>query len=275
MGDVSEAAESDATMNIDRNDRRTPAHIGCWIWSATLLVLSSPCLATTIVAVRTPDAVVIAADSEGTFKGGNKTQTRKDVRKIFEEDGILYAISGIAHDPGRGFDAAATVSASLHRSESLQSAAINLERTLYASLEHLLSRFQNEDFALFQAMTRKISEGEPEITSILLASFQNGEPTAIAISFSGTVSGGKIVLQPKRIACPDMCPNGNYTFFLGKHKAIDNYVAKMGKHFAMSPEDATRFMVQLEIDAKTPGVGPPIEVVRMDRHGIKWLPKSH
>jgi hypothetical protein len=68
-----------------------------------------------------------------------------------------------------------------------------------------------------------------------------------------------------------VCPSGNYTFFLGKHNAIDNYVAEKGKHFAMSPEDATRFMVQLEIDAKTPGVGPPIEVVRLDRHGIKWL----
>ncbi len=40
---------------------------------------------------------------------------------------------------------------------------------------------------------------------------------------------------------------------------------------SMSPEDGVRFFVQLEIDAGTPGVGLPIDVVRLDKNGIRWL----
>jgi hypothetical protein len=149
----------------------------------------------------------------------------------------------------------------LRDSGDLRLAAIDLENKFAKPLQDLLARLQNEDFALFQAMIRKISAGEPEITSVLLASFQSGEPIAIAISFSGSVVAGKIVLHPKRLACPGMCPSGKYTFFLGKYEAIVNYVAEEGKHFSMSPENAVRFMVQLEIDAKTPGVG----------HRLRWF----
>lgn len=85
---------------------------------------------------------------------------------------------------------------------------------------------------------------------------------------------GKIVIQPTQLACPGDCPNGNLTFFLGQHKAIDKYIAEKGRQFAMSPEEAVKFMVQLEIGAKTPSVGPPIEVVGVDRNGIRWLPTT-
>ena len=63
-----------------------------------MLLLLSPSLgwATTILGIRTPEAVVIAADSEQTMKGGTQAQSRRTGTKIFEESGTVYAIGGMA-----------------------------------------------------------------------------------------------------------------------------------------------------------------------------------
>ena len=83
---------------------------------------------------------------------------------------------------------------------------------------------------------------------------------------AAAVTDGILTIETTRLRCPGDSPTGTYTFFMGHREAIDKYAAEHGGQFDMSPEHA----VQLEINAKAPGVGPPIDVVRMDVHGVHW-----
>ena len=74
--------------------------------SAGLLLLAG-CLkiasATTIVAIRTPDEVVIAADSAATIQGDGRPRTTGAVRKIYEVDASLFfAVSDLVSGMGVG-----------------------------------------------------------------------------------------------------------------------------------------------------------------------------
>jgi hypothetical protein len=243
----------------------------CRVFVVTVVLIismSAPSLGTTIVAIRTPELFAIAADSAGTFKGGGNSDRERPVSKIFQSGGVLYAIGGLAKDSRRGFDPERVIADFLRASHQLQSAVTNLETILSESLREELSKLQKEEPDLF----RDAIQGSINGTSVLMASFENGQPIAIGIHFVGAVnSDGKVVVRTHRLACPGDCLDGTYTFFLGHRKAIDKYVAEHDKRFSMWPEEAVRFIVQLEIDAKTPGVAPPIHVVRLNKDGIRWL----
>lgn len=239
--------------------------------TALIIFCCVPCQATTIVAIRTPEVFIIAADSAATFKGGGKPTTERSVSKIFQRCGVLYAMSGLTKDPNRGFDPKSIISASLSVSQSLHSTVANLEAILSESLREELLKLQKEEPVLF----RDAVEGPDGGTSVLLASFEKGETVAIGIQFRAEIdSYGKLVIRTNRLSCPGDCQDGTYTFFLGNRMAIDKYVTEHGRYFSMPPEKAATFMVQLEIDAGTLGVGPPIEVVRLDKDGITWLSRG-
>ena len=226
------------------------------------------CYGTTIVAVRTPEVFAMAADGEGTFKGRGMPTTSRLVSKIFQKAGLLYAISGLTKDANRGFDPAAAIASFISVPQPLRKTANDLERILSNSLRNELTTLRAEEPALF----RHAVEGDSRGTSILLACWENEEPLAIAIHFLGVLDEeGKLTIRTTRLACPGDCPNGTFTFFLGHHTAIDKYASERGNRIPMSPEESVRFFVQLEIDAGTPGVGLPIDIVRLDRNGISWL----
>src|SRR5436309_262000 len=58
---------------------------------------------TTIFAIRTPDGVVIAADSLGTFRGGNTPTNTQPVCKIYSVSDIFFGVAGVVRDPVTGF----------------------------------------------------------------------------------------------------------------------------------------------------------------------------
>ena len=246
---------------------RLRGQFGLWIVIVALIIVKhSSCLATTIVAIRTPEVFAIAADGGGTFKGGGNPPTQQSVSKIFQEGGVLYAICGLAKDDRRGFHPAEIIAVLAQKTPSFPYLLTNLEAALSKSLKEELARLRIEDPLLFQDSI----EGDNAGTAVLLAWFEKGEPVAVAIRFVGTVDpDGQLRIRTTRLACPGDCPGETYTFFLGHRKAIDKYVAEHGKDFAMSPEEAVSFLVNIEIDAKTPGVGPPVDAARLNKKGTK------
>lgn len=236
----------------------------CIIIVAVIFFTYSQCLATTIIAIRTPEVFTIAADSAGTFISSSKPLKQELVCKIYQKGGVLYAIAGLTKDAKRGYDPAEIIASSLHDTQPLLSSVNKIETIMRKAVKNELTKLRTEDPKLFI--------DELKETTIIISCFENDQPVAIGIQFLGTIDGqGKILIRTKRLSCPGNCPKGTYTFFLGKTKAIENYVAIHGSNFTMSPEESVMFMVQLEINAKTPGVGPPIDVVRLNKNGITWL----
>jgi len=243
--------------------------------SAVIVFVHTPSSATTIVALRTPDTFAIAADSLATVKSGTRKTDEHAVSKLFQKNGVVYAVSGLAKDPVRGFDVENLIADSLSQQKSFSSTVKTLETLVSDSLKSELSRLQREEPLVFSEAVESLDAG----TSILLASRENGEPVAVALRFLGAVrSDGHVEVDTVSLACPGDCRAGKYIFLVGSHKAIDAYVREHGSRFTMPPDEIVRFLVQLEIDAKTPGVGPPIDVAVIDTGGFRWIsqkePKS-
>jgi hypothetical protein len=227
--------------------------------------------ATTIVAIRTPDAVTIAADSVGTARGGGAETTRVTC-KIFVVSGSAFAIAGLAKVPGQRIDFEREVAEILRRRKSIADAAEEAGNTIARLARAELLRLRSEDAALFR---RTLEEDDGSVTAVLLATVENGQPLVRGVDIRAREdSSGGVFVAPVHLACSGECEGGEFTLVLGKRKEIDRHAGAKGKDSGMSPEDRARFYVQLEIDAGTRGVGPPVDVVRMGRHGVAWIARK-
>jgi hypothetical protein len=228
-----------------------------------VLLASAPALATAIVAIRTPDVVVLAADSRGTFAGG--METTRQVCKIHRVGELFFAVAGLSEDPGRGFSAVSIVSGVLRSSDGVMRAARVAAEEMADPLRRELTKLAGEDKALLE---RSLAT----LPSVIVVGVDGGVPAAAGFHFE--VPGGgswPAELSLRTLNCPGDCPNGVYTFFLGQRSAIDRYVADRGRAFGMSPEDGAKFLVNLEIQAGSPGVGGPVDVVRVSSKRAEWI----
>jgi hypothetical protein len=228
----------------------------------TILFLSSPSFstATTIVGIRTQQMIVIAADSQETLLSDRPPTSGS---KIFEQGRFVYALSGVGETQGTE----AEISRILGTSNSVYSAAKVIESLLPKQFEDLLLKVQFEDPARFKKTIDNIVERRDSIAAVLLATLEQNQLVLIAINFAGSVDlNGKVKIEARCYVCEDDCENKQDPFILGQRSAIDAYKAHYGLPQA-SIDDRARFFVQLEIDAGSPGVGPPVEVVRVDRNG--------
>jgi len=226
---------------------------------------------TTIVGIRTPELVVIAGDSAGTFRGGGPDKTRS-VCKVFSVRAAGFAIGGLAKDPARGFDAEAAVANALQDRESIRGAMIKIRDILSNALIAELERLKKEESTLYEWSLRGAGG---YVTLVLIAAFEGEQPVTSAIAFKGHEDPpGRIGLTTSQLNCPGDCPGGVLTFFLGERSAIDRYTVKHGKNFDMSPEKAAPFLVGLEIGAGTTGVGPPIDVLKITKEGPFWIARK-
>lgn len=233
-----------------------------------VIALSMPFAdATIIVGIRTPEEVVIAADSVGTF-GGRYPEMTKPVCKIFIVRGVGFAVGGLARSPRGGLDADAVVARALSERQSLFQAVTVIEAELGLHISQELERQKREEPKLFS----ETAEGEDgRVTSVLLGAFEGNVPVAVCVSFKASQDpAGKISVSTSRLTCPGDCPSGVLTFYLGNWRPIERYTSEHDQHLKMPPAAAARFLVQLVIDARVPGVGPPIDVLVISKSGMSW-----
>ncbi|HEY7585355.1 MAG TPA: hypothetical protein VH866_02475 [Candidatus Deferrimicrobiaceae bacterium] len=223
--------------------------------------------ASTIVGIRTPAEAVIAADSLGTSRG-NRIESTQLVCKIFTVNGAGFAIGGLTKDLPWEFDAEGTVSGILGRRSTMSGAVNDISERLAGMLGSYLGRMKRRDPSLY-AKTMKGEDGF--ITSVLLASYEDGQPVAAVIGFRGSEDpAGNVNIDSSRAACPGDCPNGTMYFFLGERGPIDRHIAEHGKGGLLPAATGAPFLVQLVIDGGSKRVGPPVDVLVIDRHGESW-----
>ena len=223
--------------------------------------------ATTIVGIRTPAQVVIAADSMGTSRG-NRIETTRPVCKIFTVNETAFAIGGLVKDLAWNFDAENLAAGSIRRQNRLTDVANDLAERLTGALGSYLERLKTGNPSLYA----KSLEGENgSITSILLAAYEGDRPVAIGMEFRASEgSGGTVGISSTRVTCPGDCPDGVMYFLLGERRPIDRYIAEHGGDRLLPAGSGAPFLVQLVIDGGSKRVGPPIDVMVIGGQGVSW-----
>jgi hypothetical protein len=223
--------------------------------------------ATTIAGIRTPAQVVIAADSLGTARG-YRIESTQPVCKIFTVKDTAFAIAGLVKDPAWNFDAENLAADSIRRQNRLTETANDLSVRLTAMLGSFLERLKKGNPYLYGKL---LEEQDGTITSILLAAYEGDQPVAIGMSFRASKeTGGRVRITATRVSCPGDCPDGVMYFFLGERRPIDRYLAEHGRDRLLPASSGAPFLVQLVIDGESKLVGPPIDVMVIDRQGVSW-----
>jgi hypothetical protein len=95
----------------------------------------------------------------------------------------------------------------------------------------------------------------------------------VEIGTSASLSGatnGTSQMEITRYTCPGDCPVGLDIRWVGQASIIAARLTE-GNVPRMEPADLARFLVQLEIDAGSPGVGEPVDVLRLLPSGPVWV----
>lgn len=223
--------------------------------------------ATTIAGIRTPEQMVIAADSLGTARG-YRIESTQPVCKIFTVKDTAFAIAGLVKDPVWNFDAENLTADSLRQQNRLAETANDLVERLTAMLGSYLERLKKRNPYLYGKL---LEEQDGTITSILLSAYEGDQPVAIGMSFRASEeTGGHVRITATQVSCPGDCPDGVMYFFLGERRPIERHIAEHGRDHLLPASSGAPFLVQLVIDGGSKQVGPPIDVIVIDGHGVSW-----
>lgn len=218
-------------------------------------------LGTSIVAVRTPRSIIIAADSKPTYRGSPGPAI---VCKIYRTGRLYFAISGLDYDEGRHFFPAQIIASSFSDALPFDRTVARVERAVRAALLAELDALKSSDPQTFRFTIKGY-----DVTSILLAEIRNGIPHLAAREFQYSESPSPHLLV-NRITCPGRCPPGNEYVFLGEQTEASQFV-KEHRREALNPLALPESLVRLEAQSHPNDVGPPIVVLRLSARGARWI----
>jgi hypothetical protein len=247
-----------------------------------LFLTSSTAFATSIVAVKDSDVIVIGADSKTTLTsaGSGIGEAGSILKcKIVQAGNLFFASAGYAGiiqagasgnvDPD--FDLREIITRQLQGDGSIADKMGNLEKVLVANFTRIAEKARKENAAYF--LTRFVRH---PVHTIIVGGLDDGELVLMVRTFRLVISAsGDLSFVIGRFSCPGDCQESVTTIFEGRSEAIRNYLEqhKLFLYFA-DPVTAVRDLVGLEISEDPSFVGPPIDILRLTRKGVEWIQRK-
>ncbi len=238
---------------------------------AVIVLQCASVRATTIVVARSANEIVIGADSKVTDTFGNDLNKR--ACKIRQVGNLFVAFEGLEIDRSTGFSLPEISAAALKLKPTASAAekADILTGFLVSRLSAELLHVKNHDPETY---VRKIAGGQMFLR-IVIAGFEKGRPVLFVRSFRGLeISAQKIGVTVVSDDCLDNCPNGIVTRFFGETDAIEGLAEESPEFWKAGLSDGVRKLIETEIAARSEYVGPPIDIVRIDRSGAQWIQRK-
>ena len=231
---------------------------------AAILLAGVPVRATTLAIIRTPDQLIIAADSLMVWYGGNRRPQL--TCKLDSHDDVIFAMAGLVMSPENDFDVHAVVNLVLSTPGALEERALVLERLVQGRLLGTLTRIRHE---LPQLFAEQLESGF--VLNVTLATVRNRVAQLEMRDFYvETAPDGTLRLRVVRVSCPRDCPRPTEVFGVGETTAMMRHVATLAQLPSGLPKFAEQ-LVEIEIAGRPALVGPPVDVVRAGDAGVEWL----
>ncbi|MCH7748113.1 MAG: hypothetical protein IH939_08450 [Acidobacteria bacterium] len=229
-----------------------------------LVVAGAPVRATTLAIIRTPEQVIIAADSLLVWYGGDRRPQL--TCKLDTHDDVIFAVAGLVRSPENDFDARAFVTMVLGTPGTLEERALVLERLIRGRLLGTLTRIRHELPRLF---AEQLESGF--VLNVTLATMRNHVAQLEMRDFyAETAPDGTLQLRVVRISCPRDCPRATEVFGVGETAAMMQHLSSL-PHFPADLPGLAKQLVEIEIADRPALVGPPVGVVRVGGTGVEWL----
>ena len=230
-----------------------------------ILLAGTPVRATTLVIIRTPDQVVIAADSRRVWHGGD--QRPELTCKLGTHDDVIFAMAGLVIE--NNFDADALANKVLDTPGTLEERAQALERVLRGPLLGMLARIRHELPGLF---AEQLESGF--VLNVTLAAVRNQVAQVEMLDFyTETAPDGALRLRVVPVSCPRDCPRAIELFAVGETAALMQHLSILPQFPAGLPGLAAQ-LIEIEIADRPALVGPPVDVIRAAGAGVEWLQRK-
>jgi hypothetical protein len=244
---------------------RMIAHLACWSL-LSFVAPSSVRAQTAIIAVMTPDSIVIGADSKATTPDLSETVNQC---KIENANGVLWARARYATDSGHGFSADAIARDTMTKSRTVKERVALFEQTVIPHLVEIMEERKRTARQWFDSQ----AEGKT-VLEIVFATFEAQKPHLYFRYFKAySIDGQRVRIEPKRHDCPGNCRTDTTIIEMGHHETVDK-LKDNPQTWSAGVDEGVRTLIQSEIDACPRSVGPPITIVKLDVHGLAWISRG-
>lgn len=238
---------------------------------ALTVLLAAHANATTIVAVKTPTAIVIGADSKVTDTFGNAAAGQ--ACKIIQAGNLFFAYEGLVRDRRTGFDVATIASRALLFKPNASAAerVSILTGFITAQLFVELPDLKQQDPDTY----REKVEGGQTFLKILVAGFEGAQPLLFVRQFRAVpVNRRTIGVGVVPDDCLKDCAGAAVVRSLGETAAIDGLPEETSGFWEQGIVAGVRRLIETEIAARGEYVGPPVDILRIDQRGAQWIQRK-
>jgi hypothetical protein len=222
--------------------------------------------ATTLVAVWTPDQLVIGADSSViTTLGGRAVKT--SACKINQEGSTFYAFSGLVEDQGIEFNVATLAQRAVQSGAGLADRVERFKQITREPLARAVARLKSDSPDDYEYLRR----GHPALQAIF-ADVQPGAPSLAIAEFSVSPDGS-LAMFGRMVADGDD-GRGPRIIYAGQQSHIREYLTVHSNWYTGDGSELARKLVELEIASSDGKVGGPVDVLKLRPHGAQWVQRK-
>lgn len=234
--------------------------------------ISSCAAFTTVVIIRSPTRIVIAADSKAEqWKTGKAREAPPTACKIRQSGGVAFASTGLVLDPQ--FNADKLTGRYLSQSGSLEDRVKRLTSETTKQFLEVARRFQR---AMPEQYKEAVAESKTQgMLTIVFAGINRGITQIAVVVFRVTNGslGNPVEVVPSLTFCPGiLCPASAPTqsSVYGQNAAAYNAIHAGGFWTTDNVADARR-IIDIEIRDQPATVGPPVDVLVIDDTSMHWI----
>ena len=230
-----------------------------------------PAFATTIVVLKTQSEIVAGADSMGVFITGDK-RISNSFCKIYQVQDFFIASAGFYDTrAGQRLNIRELVTRVARKSDSL-TVAMNRSRNAIASALSEAVSDAREDDGLYNILVNG------NVMTFFFG-FEDGKPAAYAHRFSVMAqrdhSKGSLIDGAHDGCGPQCVPaDGNPYLMQTRSQAMDDFRSKNLGLLRDDPVAFVRSMILSDIAANKERSGPPVDILRIDKNGARWVEKK-
>lgn len=218
---------------------------------------------TAFALLRTPDAIFVAADSK--LSWFDTSATVRSVCKIRSVGSTWYVMGGVYQYPAAGYSAPALVASALRSPGNILAKAREFESKAAPAVELLLKRIEKD-----RAQTAEWEEVASIPLTLFIFGFEDGGPSVSSREFvrATTADSFPTVMTHRR----DYGPDTREVVWLASPSTLaGGFATEVPSWQSMEPSAMVKSFVEYAIRKRPKTTGGPIDVLRIDRTGHRWL----
>lgn len=219
---------------------------------------------TTIIVVRTPTEIYIGADSKITdIKNESLTST---ACKIRQEGDLFFAFSGLPKIPGIEYDLMEIVEEAASDGGTITEQVEEFGDIIVEEWSEGLQKLKEDRSQLYKKeLLGKI------ILQVAFAGIQKRKPVFFMVHLKVMERDGSPTIAISRKSCPGDCQQGKVIAYLGDTGALKQYMSDRSNAWKSGYVQGIRKLIALQMEAEPEYVGPPIDILHINKTGAEWV----